>query len=659
MNSNPDPPSPPRRVVRPTRLRRVLRQWLPGVIVALTFLVLVFSLLGFIDQHRATNSEHQHRATSTAERDWTIPVFKTFQIFLLHSGAEEGPNNWCLTLARVLAVVWFLVISGAVVVKVAEEVSDLPWKLRRRGHVVIVGLGQIGLQVLDDLRRSGRREKVVVIEANPNSPWLEHARRQGADVIVGDATLGDALEQARAKYAGSAFVATGNDGVNLEVAAELAEIVREDHTVREKTKLYVHIEDSNLAVSVQQHADHLHNTQKLDARIFNVPRTAAAHVITHPLLPYAPKGRAEVAHFVIVGFGTMGQALAVQLAKLGHFPNLKRSRFTIADREINQSAGGFLSRYPRFTTWTPGAIGVSQFDVAADLWTDSSGPLPAGLAAEHPHAVQYVANAKFLEIFPMTADESFVRCLADDFQSEFVKPVLFICGREDRENFDTAFSLREKLACFGFPNVPTFAWMPRQPALVAALKRDGRIQPFGECQTAASLDQIERPMREALGRTLHQDYELRAVERGDKKTPSAWNDRDPFRESNLEAAEHLLIKLAALGYELRYRDQASNGQLVEFDTIKEETFEMLSAMEHNRWVAERLMSGWRYIEKAPTKEEIDANKKRKLHHDLVPWGKPLGDDSKRDFEQIRLVLRACQNHPFRLEQMKSRTPHAE
>lgn len=523
---------------------------------------------------------------------------------------------------------------------------------------MIAGLGPIGLQVLDDLRRNGRGEKIVVIEANPNSPWLDHARRQGADVVIGDAKLGEVLEQARARYARSAFVATGNDGDNLEIAAELAERIRTgNEALREKTKLYMHIEDDNLAASVQQHAGNLHETKNLDLRVFNVPRTVAAHLITRQLWTHAPKENAEVAHFVIVGFGTMGQALAVQLAKLGHFPNLKRSRFTIADRDIEGSAAAFLSRYPRFTSWTPGQLGVNAFRDATDLWADSSGPLPKGVAGDHRDGVQYVTNAKFLEITPTAADELFVQSLAEDFQSSSVKPVLFICGQQDRENFDTAIAIKEKLACFGHPEVPTFAWMPRQPALAAALERDKRVQPFGECSIAVSLEQIERPMREVLAVTLHHDYETRAVQRGDKEAPSPWNDRDPFRESNLEAAEHLQIKLAALGYELRYRDHPSQGALVEFDTIIKSKFEMLAIMEHNRWIAERLMSGWRFIEQAPTPEELKANKQRKLHHDLVPW-ESLGEDRRRDFEQIRRVLKACQESPFRLEEMKTIAPNS-
>ncbi len=645
MNSDTGKSTTSRRLVDQPFWRRLVSQWLPFIICILASIAFLLGLVGFFIQYYAARPD---------EPDWSIPFFRTVQLFLLNSSVDIDTahlNNWYLTVARSAAALWFLVISSTVVVRIIVEVRKLSSRLMRKGHVVIAGLGPIGLQVLDDLRRNGRSEKIVVIESNPNSPWLDHARRQGADVVIGDAKLGEVLEQARARYARSAFVATGNDGDNLEIAAELAERIRTgNEAVSENIKLYMHIEDGNLATSVQQHAGNLHETKNLDLRVFNVPRNVAAHLITRQLWPHAPKEKDQVAHFVIIGFGTMGQALAVQLAKLAHFPNLKRSRFTIADRDIQASATAFLSRYPRFTSWTPGQLGVNSFSDPADLWANSSGVLPKGVAVNHPDAVQYVANAKFMEITPTSADELFVKHLAEDFQSSSVKvkPMVFICGQQDRENFDAAIAIKEKLACFGYPNVPTFVWMPRQPALVAALERDKRIQPFGECRIAASLEEIERPMREVLAVTLHNDYEAHAVKRGDKKTPNPWNERDPFRESNLEAADHLHIKLAALGYELRYRDQESQGPLVEFDEIMKSKFEMLAIMEHNRWMAERLMSGWRFIEKATTPEEVTANKQRKLHHDLVPWERLCGERD-RDFEQITCVLEACQKIPFRLE----------
>ena len=650
MDTEPETFSSSLRTVQQPLWRRVVRQGLPFVIVLLAVIAFSSGLVGFFKQDCASR---------TGESDWTIPFLKTVQLFLLNSGTENDsthPNNWFLTIARFTAALWFLVVYSAIMRRIVIEVRKLPLRLTRKKHVVIAGLGPIGLQILDDLHEEERDEEVVVIESNPNSPWVEHARRQGADVIIGDATMGDVLDQARMKHASMAFVATGNDGVNLEIAAGLAESLQmENDSKRDKTKLYMHIEDANLAASVQQHIGDMHDTKHLDLRVFNLPRTVAAHLITRQLWPHVPQKHEEVAHFVIIGFGTMGQALAVQLARLGHFPNLKRSRFTIADREIERSAAAFLSRYPRFTSWLPGQYGVKTFHDPADLWTDSSLPLPSELAVNNRDAVQYVANAKFEEICSTTADELFVHRLVDDFRSSSVKPVLFICGQQDRENFETAIAIKEKLTCLGHPDVPTFAWMPRQPALVAALERDKRIQPFGECKTAASLEEIVRPMREELAVTLHKDYEKhaveRAVKRGEKRVPSPWDDRDRYRESNLEAAEHLQIKLAALGYRLQYRDHPSEVEPVRFSRIQESKFDMLAIMEHNRWMAERFMSGWRFIEKAKTPDEIKTNKERKLHHNLIPWDKLDEDDRERDFEQINIALVACQKNPFRLERM--------
>ena len=70
------------------------------------------------------------------------------------------------------------------------------------------------------------KRQVVVIENNAESPWLEHARQRGVAVVIGDATRADKLRGARAEHASEVFIVTGDDGVNLEVAAELGTLLK-------------------------------------------------------------------------------------------------------------------------------------------------------------------------------------------------------------------------------------------------------------------------------------------------------------------------------------------------------------------------------------------------------------------------------------------------
>lgn len=652
-----------RRIYLTPYWQRFVRRWLATIVCTLAISTLIFGLGGFawqyFDSSAVQNQPPPNQAQQqSAIQDWSIPVFKTVQLFLLNSGADDDnghPNNGLLIIARLSAASLFLVVSSAVILRVLDDVRRLPSELSRRDHVVICGLGQIGLQLLDDLGDAQRAKHVIIVENNPANPWLEYARNLGAAVVIGDSTRGDTLRDARALYAKEIFIVNGDDGANLEVAAALGNLFEKEGIDRGNNRLrvHVHIVDTNFATALRPFCKVLHDSPNMSVQVFNVPQTAAARLVAHQLWPYAPKEKHEVAHFVILGFGAMGQALAIQLAQLAHFPNRKRSRFTIADRNIASSALSFLSRFSRFTSWTDEShLGVNSFPPEADSWEWNEHPHQADVRVDSPEAIQYACNAEFVELPSGRGDERFAIRLGKRFAADGVKPVIFICGQQDRENFEMAVQLRDQLACYGQTDVPTFVWLPRQPALAETLLRtkDGNFVPFGECRSAASYQEITAPMRECIGRKIHDDYEQQAVKAGYRQAKEPWSTlRDEIRESNRSAADHLIIKLAVLGLKLQQTSEPAKYS-VEFDSITKANALLLAEMEHYRWVAERLLAGWRYMPEGPTREQTEENKKRELNHNLVAWDR-LGADRKKDFDHVRTVLRECQNDKFAVEML--------
>ena len=224
------------------------------------------------------------------------------------------------------------------------------------------------------------------------------------------------------------------------------------------------------------------------------------------------------------------------------------------------------------------------------------------MKVDSPNAVQYVCNAKFDEIPSGRCDERFVRRLAADLSPEHVKPVIFVCGERDRENFEAAVELRDQLNNFGCKEVPIFVWLPHQPALAESLIRNrdrdgGLIIPFGSCVEAATYDEITDPLRDVIGEMIHEDY--RRMHPGGE----SWNAvSDDFQESSRVAADHMQIKLATSSYRIVRREEATGPRIREiYPHSNPGAKQRLAQMEHNRFVAERLLAGWRYEDKAPTK----------------------------------------------------------
>ncbi|MDQ3856398.1 MAG: NAD-binding protein, partial [Chloroflexota bacterium] len=90
------------------------------------------------------------------------------------------------------------------------------------GHIVLCGLDQLGLRILEELRRLG--EDVVVVAKSPPDEFASEALSLGARLLDGDAHKESVLRSAGIDAA-NAFVITGNDDSdNLHIALAAQEL---------------------------------------------------------------------------------------------------------------------------------------------------------------------------------------------------------------------------------------------------------------------------------------------------------------------------------------------------------------------------------------------------------------------------------------------------
>jgi len=85
-----------------------------------------------------------------------------------------------------------------------------------RGHVVMVGLGSVGMEVLDGLLRQDR--DVVVVERDEANRYLNQVRQLGVPLVLGDSTLGQTLDSVNLATAASVAIVTSDDMTNIETA---------------------------------------------------------------------------------------------------------------------------------------------------------------------------------------------------------------------------------------------------------------------------------------------------------------------------------------------------------------------------------------------------------------------------------------------------------
>ena len=89
-------------------------------------------------------------------------------------------------------------------------------QLKHKGHIIVVGTGQVGTRVIDYLVELGK--KVVVIEPEPDPTIVDRVRNGDFTLLTGDATREEVLAMCNLPEALSVVALTGNETANLEVA---------------------------------------------------------------------------------------------------------------------------------------------------------------------------------------------------------------------------------------------------------------------------------------------------------------------------------------------------------------------------------------------------------------------------------------------------------
>ncbi len=632
-------------------IRRAANCWSVPFIILMGALVLIFGSLGF-------GLKEGRRAESVP-----LALYETFQIYAFNIDPEKlngtrFPETEFLQTAMICAILLYSTI-------VAQGI----WLLFRKsyvemqlqfvsGHIVICGLGRIGRQLIEDLLKRKDRRTIVIIEPDANNIHLEWAHEYGALTIIGDATKSESLEAAQIHRASEIFVVTGKDECNIECVIELRDIIRRKrrHSFDgpKKLRCQVHILDRDLAEIVRTKAgklesstDELDSGYQLDIEIFNALERTARRLLEDIATAKNKKqehicpNKDEVAHLILLGFGEFGQTLALKLAELAHFENGKRLRMTIVDRDIKKKAREFIARHPAFGPDLR-EIKSWNFNEAADDWHDKTyRPIAAARLPDESPGIEYVCNVQYLEYTEAT--EAVFLTGLKKCRTDKVKPIVLVCFEDDRQNFAIAERLRAKLET-QLVHLPIFVWIPRQRELSQMLdNRNTEIKsaapdsndecqliPFGQCYGSVSYSEITGSWNDWLARQLPliwlpDDHKLAAQVSGlnaalkaadptkalaalnwdalDEVAKSYWEECSEWeRASNRSAAIHAVLKAAAVGYSIV---DVSNSEERTPISITADLEERLRRMEHYRWVAERLIGGWKY-----DPERVDREKKR-------------------------------------------------
>jgi Trk K+ transport system NAD-binding subunit len=149
---------------------------------------------------------------------------------------------------------------------------------RMRGHVIVVGLGNVGSRVAGQLHDLGF--DVVCVDKDPAASGVPMARRLGMPVVIGEAFLEETLHAAGIETSMALVSVTSRDVVNLETALHAREI-------REDLRIVLRMYDDDLAERVQKT---IGNTISRSVSYLAAPAFVVA-MLEHQVLRTIPVGR--------------------------------------------------------------------------------------------------------------------------------------------------------------------------------------------------------------------------------------------------------------------------------------------------------------------------------------------------------------------------------
>ncbi len=447
-----------------------------------------------------------------------------------------------------------------------------------QGHVVVCGLGETGLEIVQGLRRQG--EGVVAVTREDNSEGVASCERLGVPVLSGDASRVETLDHAGIRRARAVIATTGSDSINLEIAAAAG---RRTAGRTEPLLARPEIRAPWLIDAMAAPA-----TSMFDPTLFvhplRVQNLAARLLLGRPAFT---RFRGARPRLIIVGLGDLGAAI-LKHAALSTFalPGVALE-VVCYDKAANARVAEFsTSPWQRFLALEPR-------------------PARFGPAEDPAQAADWAAIAGDFEHLPPDA--------------------VVIALQDDDAALAAALGFRDALDRLHHFATPVFVRIRRADRLRQMLSRIAerplcpeRLVGFGDFASLLGPEQLFDQPSDRMARAVHAAY-FASQKSAEGPAAVPW-DRlaERFRRSNREAADHLPVKLAFAGLRLApgpgpgatLGGATLSGATLSGATLSDGEVARLAEAEHFRWCRVLEAGGTR----AGPRDEA-----AKTHHLLVPW----------------------------------------
>jgi hypothetical protein len=512
-------------------------------------------------------------------------AIRTLILPLLYSPWETAKNwffDWRLETARWLGMAAFIVAATKTIGLLLAKQAD-QWRGRMRsGHLIVIGDHPLARAAVSAAR--ARHVPTTWID-NGEADDGDWSLRGSALHIPGKWDLPTA-ERFALRRAQRCAIAYTDDARTLAVARDI-------RAGGNTPALILNLQDPWLMARIEEaHA-------WLDVRIGSVPRAAARSLHSrHPPFLLAHKYQHDRLHALIIGFGSFGEAILIDLLMTARTRQLGRPRITIVDPHTAGIEADLALRYP-------------ELDQCADVVF-----IAAALAGENPAGAHGHLDARTFAAI----------------NSEAPITLSYVCTGGDSSALRVGFALQTLLRDAHvegpmFLRLRSRGALAQPPAGISGLA-ERQLVPFGPIDDLLEAMGFLDDEVDALAKAFHVANQALATSESRSSLP--WEQLDEsYREANRRLVAHIPAKLASAGFDVdAWLGSTSDTRLPSIAGFASDPQQRaaLAALEHDRWMTERRLSGWRY---AP-----DRDNTRRHHPHLVPFDELPADVKAFDFASI-------------------------
>lgn len=566
---------------------RDLEWWIVGSLGILSF---IFAIIGFDIVYTANGTE----------RNILDLMFQSMKIFGMEFIDDfQSPLPWQLETARWLAPgVLLYTAAKAILYFIQRELKSLLIKFYKN-HVIVTSLNEKSRYLVNDLLKNGR--KVIVIAGVENSKKLDLLEKEGAVIIEGDFANEKFLKTIsahKAKY----FVFVDDDETNISNAILTYQYLNKFGS-QDLHSLFTHVSDD---VKLKEYVELKFFEELLkqkpaesncEIRVFSINERSTRTIFQK----YPPDMNRKISskndkqvHTTIIGSGDLALSMIVRLARMGHYANLKPIKVSWFHDGM-EIYNKLKHSFPQIDK----IIELHSYEGALELLNISQ---IEELNNSHSFSAVYIVNK-------------------DDHLS--TKILTLISGIETKVPIKVVLTLMN-------PNGILNRWYN------ATEIKNIELYKFNLIEESFTEDSIISEKNDEFAKKVHEFYLPPPEKRNPNKSSQVeWDDLAfDFKIQNRAQADHIYVKLRALGLEAVSSEDERKKIAID-DTS--ELFEALAESEHNRWMAQLYLNGWKFSE---TRDDS-----KKLHTDLIPYAQLSENVKDWDRDAVRNIpkLMAQQN----------------